>query len=92
MLLIDQFKSDDIRAIRLGRESKISDEAKKFLEKNIVDKFYSNISFNVKDKFLTRKSDIEKKINQLKKIQNELRVLSKKDEHYNQKLNTIKRQ
>ena len=49
-----------IRALRLGRANKISNEAKKFTEQQIVDNFYKNIIDNVNNRFLQKKEDIKK--------------------------------
>ena len=82
--------SNEIRAIRLGRANKVSQDAKKFLEENIVDSFYKKIANNLQKRFLLKKEEVKKQLNDLKKYKNDIKILKEKENKYNEDLISLK--
>ena len=80
----------DIRAIRLGKAGKVSDEAKKFLEENVVDNFYKNIAQNCEDKFIKDKVQTKKTINELERIKVKYETLTQKKGNFLNKIQQLK--
>ena len=80
----------NIRAIRLGKAGKVSDEAKKFLEENIVDSFYKNIAQTCEDKFIKNKIQTKQTINDLEKIKAKYEILNQKKDNFSKEIQRLK--
>lgn len=65
----------EIRAIRLGRNKKISEDGKRFAENNVLKNFYNSISRKIHEEHLNMWDDLDKKFRYAKKVVEELQFL-----------------
>ncbi len=79
-----------IRAIRLGKTDKLSEEGKQFSETFILKNFYRNIANNCKKKHLKEYYDLTKNMQKLAEIKNEFHLLNIKQKEKNDQINQIR--
>ena len=79
-----------IRAIRLGKTDKLSEEGKQFSETFILKNFYRNIANNCKKKHLKEYYELTKNKQKLTEIKNEFLLLNNKQKEKNDQINQIR--
>ncbi|WML50508.1 AAA domain-containing protein [Neobacillus sp. PS3-34] len=67
--------SPEIRAIRLGKERKLSEEGKQFSEKQVLKWFYSSISSGIREKFIKRWTDRDHKLEELQHLMDDTKFV-----------------